>query len=75
MANKKQIVALQKRRVDRESKELHSMTELASTLSKLTLDEPQLDLPRGAERNLPRQPQVDAPVRRTLDTGSNVASE
>jgi large subunit ribosomal protein L9 len=37
MANKKQIEALQKRRVDRESKELHSMTELASTLSKLTL--------------------------------------
>jgi large subunit ribosomal protein L9 len=37
MANKKQIQALQKRRVDRESKELHSMSELASTLSKLTL--------------------------------------
>src|SRR6476659_2112942 len=37
MANKKQIEALQKRRVERESKELHSMTELASTLSKLTL--------------------------------------
>lgn len=37
MANKKQIEALQKRRVDREAKELHSMTELASTLSKLTL--------------------------------------
>jgi large subunit ribosomal protein L9 len=37
MANKKQIEALQKRRVDRESKELHSMSELASTLSKLTL--------------------------------------
>jgi len=37
MANKKQITALQKRRVDREAKELHTMTELASTLSKLTL--------------------------------------
>jgi large subunit ribosomal protein L9 len=37
MANKKQIQALQKRRVDREAKELNSMTELASTLSKLTL--------------------------------------
>src|SRR5688572_17480619 len=37
LANKKQIQALQKRRVDREAKELHSMTELASTLSKLTL--------------------------------------
>jgi large subunit ribosomal protein L9 len=37
MANKKQIEALQKRRVDREAKELHSMSELASTLSKLTL--------------------------------------
>jgi large subunit ribosomal protein L9 len=37
LANKKQIEALQKRRVDREAKELHSMTELASTLSKLTL--------------------------------------
>src|SRR5688572_3029804 len=37
LANKKQIQALQKRRVDREHKELHSMTELASTLSKLTL--------------------------------------
>ncbi|HVK58313.1 MAG TPA: 50S ribosomal protein L9 [Candidatus Kapabacteria bacterium] len=36
-ANKRQIEALQKRRVDREAKELHSMTELASTLSKLTL--------------------------------------
>src|SRR5262245_36278747 len=37
MANKKQIEALQKRRVDREAKELHTMTELSSTLSKLTL--------------------------------------
>ncbi len=37
MANKKQIQALQKRRVDREAKDLHSMSELASTLSKLTL--------------------------------------
>jgi len=37
MANKKQIVALQKRRVDREAKDLHGMSELASTLSKLTL--------------------------------------
>lgn len=37
MANKKQIEALQKRRVDREAKELHTMSELASTLSKLTL--------------------------------------
>jgi large subunit ribosomal protein L9 len=37
MANKRQIEALQKRRVDREAKELHTMTELASTLSKLTL--------------------------------------
>ena len=36
-ANKRQIEALQKRRVDREAKELHSMSELASTLSKLTL--------------------------------------
>src|SRR5688500_18151093 len=36
-ANKRQIEALQKRRVDREAKELHTMTELASTLSKLTL--------------------------------------
>ena len=36
-ANKRQIEALKKRRVDRESKELHSMTELATTLSKLTL--------------------------------------
>ncbi len=37
MANKRQIEALQKKRVDREAKELHTMTELASTLSKLTL--------------------------------------
>jgi large subunit ribosomal protein L9 len=37
MANKKQIEALQKRRVDREARELHTMTELSSTLSKLTL--------------------------------------
>jgi len=36
-ANKRQIEALQKRRVDRESKELHAMTDLASTLNKLTL--------------------------------------
>lgn len=36
-ANKRQIEALRKRRGDREAKELHSMTELASTLSKLTL--------------------------------------
>lgn len=36
-ANKRQIEALQKRRVDREAKELNTMTELASTLSKLTL--------------------------------------
>jgi large subunit ribosomal protein L9 len=36
-ANKRQIEALQKRRVDREAKELHTMTELSSTLSKLTL--------------------------------------
>ena len=36
-ANKRQIEALKKRRVERESKELQSMTELASTLSKLTL--------------------------------------
>ena len=36
-ANKRQIEALQKRRVERESKELNSMTELASTLNKLTL--------------------------------------
>jgi large subunit ribosomal protein L9 len=36
-ANKRQIEALQKRRVDREAKELSTMTELASTLSKLTL--------------------------------------
>ena len=37
-ANKRQIQALQKRRVDREAKELHTMSELASTLSKLTLE-------------------------------------
>jgi large subunit ribosomal protein L9 len=37
MANKRQIESLQKKRVDREAKELHTMTELASTLSKLTL--------------------------------------
>lgn len=36
-ANKRQIEALQKRRVEREAKELQSMTELASTLNKLTL--------------------------------------
>lgn len=36
-ANKRQIEALQKRRVDREAKELHTMTDLASTLNKLTL--------------------------------------
>lgn len=36
-ANKRQIEALQKRRVDREAKELQTMTELASTLNKLTL--------------------------------------
>ena len=36
-ANKRQIEALQKRRVDREAKELNTMTELASTLNKLTL--------------------------------------
>ena len=36
-ASKRQIEALKKRRVDREAKELHSMTELATTLSKLTL--------------------------------------
>jgi len=36
-ANKRQIEALKKRRVDREAKELHTMTELATTLSKLTL--------------------------------------
>jgi large subunit ribosomal protein L9 len=36
-ANKRQIEALQKRRVEREAKELHTMSELASTLSKLTL--------------------------------------
>lgn len=36
-ANKKQIEALQKRRTDREAKELHTMTELGNALSKLTL--------------------------------------
>jgi large subunit ribosomal protein L9 len=36
-ANKRQIEALQKRRTEREAKELNSMTELSSTLSKLTL--------------------------------------
>jgi large subunit ribosomal protein L9 len=36
-ANKRQIEALKKRRGDRESKELHSMSDLAATLSKLTL--------------------------------------
>jgi large subunit ribosomal protein L9 len=36
-ANKRQIEALQKRRVEREAKELNTMTELASTLNKLTL--------------------------------------
>lgn len=36
-ANKRQIEALKKRRVDREAKELQTMSELASTLSKLTL--------------------------------------
>ena len=36
-ANKRQIEALRKRRTDREAKELHTMSELASTLSKLTL--------------------------------------
>jgi large subunit ribosomal protein L9 len=36
-ANKRQIEALKKRRVDREAKELQTMTELASTLNKLTL--------------------------------------
>jgi len=36
-ANKRQIEALKKRRVDRESKELHAMNELSSTLSKITL--------------------------------------
>lgn len=37
MANKRQIEALQKRRTEREAKELQTMSELASTLSKLTL--------------------------------------
>jgi large subunit ribosomal protein L9 len=36
-ANKRQLEALKKRRVDREAKELHTMTDLASTLNKLTL--------------------------------------
>jgi large subunit ribosomal protein L9 len=36
-ASKRQIEALKKRRVDREAKELQTMTELATTLSKLTL--------------------------------------
>jgi large subunit ribosomal protein L9 len=36
-ANKRQIEALKKRRVERESKELQSMSELAGALSKLTL--------------------------------------
>jgi large subunit ribosomal protein L9 len=36
-ANKRQIEALKKRRVDREAKELQSMTELSAALSKLTL--------------------------------------
>jgi large subunit ribosomal protein L9 len=36
-ANKRQIEALKKKRVDREAKELHTMSELATTLSKLTL--------------------------------------
>ncbi|MGV3773791.1 MAG: 50S ribosomal protein L9 [Verrucomicrobiales bacterium] len=36
-ANKRQLEALKKRRVERETKELSSMNELASTLSKLTL--------------------------------------
>ena len=35
--NKRQIEGLKKRRVERESKELQSMSELAGTLSKLTL--------------------------------------
>jgi large subunit ribosomal protein L9 len=37
VANKRQLEGLKKRRVDREAKELHSMTELGNTLSKLTL--------------------------------------
>ena len=36
-ANKRQIEALKKRRQERETKELNSMSELAGTLSKLTL--------------------------------------
>lgn len=36
-ANKRQIEALKKRRADREASELRTMSELASTLSKLTL--------------------------------------
>src|SRR5688572_22118052 len=36
-ANKRQIEALKKKRTDREAKELHTMSELATTLSKLTL--------------------------------------
>lgn len=36
-ANKRQLEALRKRRGEREAKELNTMTELASTLSKLTL--------------------------------------
>lgn len=36
-ANKRQIEALKKRRVDREAKELQTMSELAGALSKLTL--------------------------------------
>ena len=37
MANKRQIEALKQKRAHREAKELNTMTELASTLSKLTL--------------------------------------
>ena len=37
MANKRQIEALKQRRAEREAKELNTMTELATTLSKLTL--------------------------------------
>ena len=36
-ANKRQIEALKKRRVDREAKELQTMSELGAALSKLTL--------------------------------------
>lgn len=36
-ANKRQLEGLKKRRVERESKELQTMSELANTLSKLTL--------------------------------------